>query len=77
MTPSRSWTKWRTFSPLFMLVVLSLFVMPSPLHALMETPGSFADLAERLGPSVVNVYTTQVVKAPKLQQLFFESEILP
>ncbi|MDH3360212.1 MAG: S1C family serine protease, partial [Desulfobulbaceae bacterium] len=32
------------------------------------TPPSFADLAEQLGPTVVNIYTTQTVKPNPLQQ---------
>jgi len=31
-----------------------------------SAPESFADLAEKVGPTVVNVYTTQIVKSPRL-----------
>ncbi|MDF1613415.1 DegQ family serine endoprotease [Desulfurivibrio dismutans] len=41
-------------------------------------PPSFADLAEKLGPSVVNIYTTQTVQAPSSpHHFFFEGEELP
>ena len=35
-------------------------------------PPSFADLAEELGPSVVNIYTTQTVRATSSPHNFFE-----
>ena len=54
------------------------------LFTLMATPGraapppSFADLADKLGPSVVNIYTTQTVQAPSSpHHFFFEGEELP
>ncbi|MEW6220665.1 MAG: DegQ family serine endoprotease [Thermodesulfobacteriota bacterium] len=34
-------------------------------------PDSFADLAERLGPTVVNIYTTQTVRVPNTPYHFF------
>jgi serine protease Do len=34
-------------------------------------PNTFADLAEKMGPAVVNIYTTKVVKAPRSPQNFF------
>ncbi|MFU8819138.1 MAG: DegQ family serine endoprotease [Desulfurivibrio sp.] len=41
-------------------------------------PASFADLAEKLGPSVVNIYTTQTVKSPASPHpFFFDGENLP
>ncbi len=53
-----------------LLMLLTLFAA----QALAATPPSFADLAEKLGPSVVNVYTTQVVKAPHPLNDFFHGE---
>jgi len=58
------------------LLVLALAVAPAQARA--AAPASFADLAEQLGPSVVNIYTTQTVKTPGLpQQFFFDGENLP
>jgi serine protease Do len=34
-------------------------------------PDSFADLAEKMAPTVVNIYTTQVVKTPRTPHEFF------
>jgi serine protease Do len=47
--------------------------------AVSSTPVSFADLAEKLGPTVVNIYTTQTVKGPSTPHDFFfnEPEQLP
>jgi serine protease Do len=44
-----------------MLMGLALFFFPSKSPAV-PVPPSFADLAEKLGPSVVNIYTTQTVE---------------
>lgn len=43
-----------------------LFVHPIQANAQPAAPGSFADLAEKLGPTVVNIYTTQTVKSRRL-----------
>jgi len=40
-----------------------------------EGPASFADLAEKLAPTVVNIYTTQTVKAPNLPSELFNDEM--
>ena len=47
--------------PVFMVVVAGLAVVSAPVQA-RSAPDSFADLAERLLPSVVNISTTQVQK---------------
>lgn len=49
----------------------SMFAMPQHVEAASKTPESFADLAEKLGPTVVNIYTTQVVKSPQYPNNFF------
>ncbi len=46
---------------LFSMAILSIFLFSG--FAWASTPPSFADLAENLGPTVVNIYTTQTVKA--------------
>ncbi len=47
---------------LFPLLIAILFLAPNMSFAA-SRPDSFADLAEKLGPTVVNIYTTQVVKS--------------
>ena len=42
-----------------------------------EPPVSFADLAEKLGPTVVNIYTTQVVKSPQGMNQFHDDAEIP
>jgi len=52
-----------------------LFTLSVANQAIAGRPDSFADLAEKLGPSVVNIYTTQVVKAEnRLNEFFFNHE---
>lgn len=64
------------FTALFWAGVISL-LLSVPVSAYAgAAPDSFADLAKRLGPTVVNIYTTQTVKAPA-QQMFPGMEGLP
>jgi len=58
---------------LLSLFFLCAFVAGSPAlsRAANAAPPTFADLAEKLGPTVVNIYTTQVVKAPRSPHEFF------
>ena len=49
-----------SLAPLFPLAILAFFLLAS--RAMAVAPPSFADLAEKLGPTVVNIYTTQTVK---------------
>ncbi|MGV1099597.1 DegQ family serine endoprotease [Thiovibrio sp. JS02] len=60
-------------SLLFALLLAGAWVagLPGLSGAAGSAPATFADLAERLGPSVVNIYTTQVVKAPRNPHEFF------
>ena len=59
----------------FILVAAATILISSALShkawAATSPPESFADLAERLGPTVVNVYTTQIVKSPRIPHPFF------
>jgi len=61
--------------PVVLLSFLFTFLLFSALSGLARAaapaPPSFADLAEKLGPSVVNIYTTQVVQAPRSPHEFF------
>ncbi|MEO1613552.1 MAG: trypsin-like peptidase domain-containing protein, partial [Pseudomonadota bacterium] len=52
----------RVFASLALIVVMAIASAPQPAHA---APESFADLAERLSPSVVNISTSQNVEAPE------------
>ncbi len=58
----------------FFLAVLFM-VLTSTAALGRPTPTSFADLAEKLSPTVVNVYTTQVIKTPPWQNELFENEL--
>jgi serine protease Do len=55
----------------FLFALFLAVVLTGMARAAAPTPPSFADLAEKLGPSVVNIYTTQVVKAPRSPHEFF------
>ena len=56
------------------LVLIAGFFAVSPSQeakAAPDLPDSFADLVEKLGPTVVNIYTTQVVKLKNSPNEFF------
>lgn len=60
------------------LLVMLLALTVGGARAAAGVPSSFADLAEELGPSVVNIYTTQTVQATSSpHQFFFDQENLP
>lgn len=61
---------------LFTILCLIFFIIMSSgqLQARPANPDSFADLAEKLGPTVVNVYTTQIVKSPRIPYHYFFNE---
>jgi len=67
----------RRITLLVLLLALCLPAAALPLlggrhaEAAQSLPDSFADLAEKLGPMVVNVYTTQIVKAPYTPYHYF------
>ena len=52
-------------------VFLGLWSLLSVRSASGAVPGDFADLAERLGPTVVNVYTTQTIEVSSSPHQFF------
>lgn len=54
-----------------MLTCLIAMTAMAPEIRAAGSPGSFADLAEKLAPTVVNLYTTQVVKSPGHPHNFF------
>lgn len=63
---------------LLSLSAFLLFTLAAAGGARAALPLSFADLAEELGPSVVNIYTTQTVKAAgSPHQFLFDQENLP
>lgn len=63
---------------LFVVFSLTALLVLAAATGRAAPPPSFADLAEKLGPSVVNIYTTQTVQAPgSPHQFFFEGEELP
>jgi serine protease Do len=60
---------------LFFLLVANAPVFFRPVPATAAGPDSFADLAAKQGPTVVNIYTTQTVKAPSnLHQFLFPDD---
>jgi len=65
------------FLSMFLVVIAWMWSLPALSTARVGAPSSFADLAERLGPTVVNIYTTQTVKAPKIPHPFFDNEDIP
>ncbi len=66
--------KLQSVLTVFALLMIFSFVAVSPITArAASAPESFADLAEKLSPTVVNVYTTQVVKAPQYPNNFFHN----
>lgn len=46
--------------------VFGLLLLTTTAAAKADAPATFADLAEQLGPTVVNIYTTQTVKVPAM-----------
>lgn len=64
-----------------MTAIWSLLAIPLllcwPLAAMASTPDSFADLAEKLGPTVVNIYTTQTVKVSSTPFMTPEFDDIP
>ena len=60
-----------TVSLFFCLLAVVLF---SPGNSFAKTPDSFADLAEKMAPTVVNIYTTQTIKSPHGRNELFENE---
>jgi serine protease Do len=57
-----------------LILVVLLSIMASQQVGAASRPASFADLAEKMAPAVVNIYTTQVVKAPRTPHEFFFNE---
>jgi serine protease Do len=59
------------------LILIALFLQASMAGAA-ELPGSFADMVEKKGPAVVNVYTTKVIKGhPGLGTPFGDEQEIP
>ena len=61
----------------FLLMALSLTTLPGVGRAASSPPETFADLAEKLSPTVVNIYTTQVIKASRLPHDLFNDQEIP
>src|SRR3990167_9293153 len=62
----------------FLLMGLFLFAtLPATSRAANSPPETFADLAEKLGPNVVNIYTTQMVKASRSPHDMFNGQDIP
>ena len=61
--------------PISALLPILLVLLAAPSALARGVPASFADLAEKLSPTVVNIYTTQVIKTPPWQNELFENEL--
>lgn len=57
-----------------LIVVGIALILPAPTMAKGAAPPNFADLAEKLSPTVVNVYTTQTVEVSSSPHQFFPPE---
>lgn len=68
-------SKQKKFTLLTVLTGLFFLFMGS--QAMASRPGSFADLVDEYGPTVVNVYTTQTVETPLHQFPFPEQSEIP
>ncbi|MDD5760116.1 MAG: trypsin-like peptidase domain-containing protein, partial [Desulfobulbaceae bacterium] len=69
-------------TPWFILTILALlisgFIQVSPARSQTGAPASFADLAEKYGPMVVNISSTQNVKSRNLPyEYFYNDEQMP
>ncbi|OIP46597.1 MAG: peptidase S1 [Desulfobacterales bacterium CG2_30_60_27] len=62
------------FTLSLLMTMVTGLVVAMPALAATSTPASFADLAEQLGPAVVNIYTTQTVKAGSPLEEFFSDQ---
>ena len=62
------------FTLSLLMTMVTGLVVAMPVLAATSTPASFADLAEQLGPAVVNIYTTQTVKAGSPLEEFFSDQ---
>ncbi len=61
----------------FLLMGLFLATLPGISRAASSPPETFADLADKLSPTVVNIYTTQVVKASRSPHDLFNDREIP
>jgi serine protease Do len=61
----------------FLLMGLFLATLPGISRAASSPPETFADLAEKLSPTVVNIYTTQMVKVSRSPHDFFNDQDIP
>lgn len=62
---------------LFLLMGILFAALPGLSRAASSPPETFADLAEKLSPTVVNIYTTQTVKTPRIPQELFNHQDIP
>jgi len=60
---------------LFLVFFAALYLSAGLPTFAKASPASFADLAEKLAPTVVNIYTTQVVKSPHIPKEFFDNDL--
>lgn len=61
----------------FLLLGVFLATLPGISRAASSPPETFADLAEKLSPTVVNIYTTQMVKPSRSPHDLFNDQDIP
>ena len=66
-----------SFFLVFLLMGLFLATLPGTSRAASSPPETFADLAEKLSPNVVNIYTTQTVKPSRSPHDLFNDQDIP
>ena len=76
---SPSFQRRKPFSLLLALLLMGFFLatLPDISRAASNPPETFADLAEKLSPTVVNIYTTQMVKASRSPHDLFKDQDIP
>jgi serine protease Do len=70
--PVREWRRWTGAALATLVLAIAPLSVPAQTPSRLNAPGApsggFADLAERLLPAVVNISTTQTIRAPQGQQ---------
>jgi serine protease Do len=61
----------------FLLTGFLLAALPTMSRAVSSPPETFADLVDKLSPTVVNIYTTQMVKASRSPHDMFNGQDIP
>ena len=79
MPPRPTFSRRHPASVFLALLLMGFFltILPGISRAASSAPETFADLAEKLSPTVVNIYTTQTVKASRSFHDMFNDQDIP